>query len=94
MDENVFKLELQDRDESISSDDEQEEPLTPTRDPEDDSTSLTPLHQEFIEDRTIIADFLRSFRCRALMPQSSKVVVLDTGISMLSALQALEENGT
>jgi hypothetical protein len=48
---------------------------------------------DFLEDRASIADFLRNFQSYAIMPQSSKVVVLDNRISVRTAIQALEENG-
>lgn len=60
-----------------------------------DDVQLTSSSDEtLLEDRTFVADFLRQFRCYALMPQSSKVVVLDTEIPLRSVFQALEENGT
>ncbi len=40
-----------------------------------------------------VADFLGSFNCFDLMPQSSKVVVLDTKVTIGVAVRALEENG-
>jgi 5'-AMP-activated protein kinase regulatory gamma subunit len=39
-----------------------------------------------------VADFLGSFNCFDLMPQSSKVVVLDTKVTIGVAVRALEEN--
>jgi hypothetical protein len=58
-------------------------------------TALTSSSDEtLLEDRTTVADFLRQFRCYALMPQSSKVLVLDTEIPLRSVFQALEENGS
>jgi tryptophanyl-tRNA synthetase len=49
---------------------------------------------EYYDDRSIVADFLRQYHCTSMMPQSSKVVVLDTGISIRAAFHALDENGT
>jgi len=92
--DDVFNLELPDDESRLgfsSGDDEKQ--LSPRIERIERPSSPGPLYEEFIEDRTIVADFLRSFQCRAIMPQSSKVVVLDMGISLRSALQALEENG-
>ena len=47
---------------------------------------------EYYDDRSIVADFLRQYHCTSMMPQSSKVVVLDTGISIRAAFHALDEN--
>lgn len=49
---------------------------------------------EYFDDRTIVADFLRQYNCTSMMPQSSKVVVLDNGLSIRAAFHALDENGT
>ena len=49
---------------------------------------------EYYDDRSIVADFLRQYHCTSMMPQSSKVVVLDNGISIRAAFHALSENGT
>jgi hypothetical protein len=40
-----------------------------------------------------VSDFLSAFTCYELMPQSSKVVVLDTNVTVSVAMQALDENG-
>jgi hypothetical protein len=40
-----------------------------------------------------VSDFLNAFTCYELMPQSSKVVVLDTNVTVSVAMQALDENG-
>lgn len=47
---------------------------------------------EYYDDRSIVADFLRQYHCTSMMPQSSKVVVLDNGISIRAAFHALSEN--
>jgi 5'-AMP-activated protein kinase regulatory gamma subunit len=39
-----------------------------------------------------VSDFLVAFTCYELMPQSSKVVVLDTNLTVAVAMQALDEN--
>lgn len=49
---------------------------------------------EYFDDRSMVADFLRQYHCTSMMPQSSKVVVLDVGLSIRAAFHALDENGT
>lgn len=39
-----------------------------------------------------ISEFLKSHNCYELMPASSKIVVLDIGLAVKSAFQALGEN--
>lgn len=48
---------------------------------------------EYFDDRTMVADFLRQYHCTSMMPQSSKVVVLDLTLSIRAAFHALDENG-
>lgn len=59
---------------------------------EEATSSATSL--EYYDDRSLVADFLRQYNCTSMMPQSSKVVVLDTQLSIRAAFHALEENGT
>lgn len=58
-----------------------------------EAASFSNASLEYLEDRSLVADFLRGYHCISMMPQSSKVVVLDSRISLRAAFQALEENG-
>lgn len=49
---------------------------------------------EYFDDRAMVADFLRQYHCTSMMPQSSKVVVLDVMLSIRAAFHAFDENGT
>ena len=59
----------------------------------DEATAST-ASMEYFDDRAVVADFLRQYNCTSMMPQSSKVVVLDNGISIRAAFHVLDENGT
>ena len=59
----------------------------------DEATSST-ASMEYFDDRSMVADFLRQYHCTSMMPQSSKVVVLDVTLSIRAAFHALDENGT
>jgi CBS domain-containing protein len=47
---------------------------------------------KIIENKRTILDLLESYTCYDLIPESGKIVVLDSQLSFLSALKALEEN--
>lgn len=51
------------------------------------------LRDESLLSAQRVAEFLGSFTCFDLMPQSSKVVVIDTKVTIGVAVRALEENG-
>lgn len=51
------------------------------------------VNKEFYDDRVFIADLLKQYQALTIIPQSSKVIVIDTEVSILAAFQALEENG-
>lgn len=53
------------------------------------------LNQEEIleKEKLAIKDFLRVHTAYDLLPESGKVVVIDVGLSVSSAFQALVENG-
>lgn len=59
-----------------------------------EAASSSSTSMEYFDDRTLVADFLRQYHCTSMMPQSSKVVVLDAAISIRAAFHALEENGS
>ncbi|XP_049849131.1 5'-AMP-activated protein kinase subunit gamma-1-like isoform X1 [Schistocerca gregaria] len=48
----------------------------------------------YTEDRMAISDFLRRHKCHSVTPQSSKIIILDTRISLRASFLALEENDT
>jgi len=42
--------------------------------------------------KLLMCEFLRSYKCDCLIPESGKIVVLDTALAVKSAFHALEEN--
>lgn len=46
-----------------------------------------------VEDcKSLMREFLQSYKCDCLIPESGKIVVLDTALAVRSAFHALEEN--
>eukprot|EP01119_Soliformovum_irregulare_P008436 TRINITY_DN21553_c0_g1_i1.p2 TRINITY_DN21553_c0_g1~~TRINITY_DN21553_c0_g1_i1.p2 ORF type:complete len:391 (-),score=99.35 TRINITY_DN21553_c0_g1_i1:1314-2486(-) len=45
-----------------------------------------------IDSKKMLQDFFKSYKCKCLIPESGKIVVLDTRLPVKAALQALEEN--
>jgi hypothetical protein len=93
--EDVFALELAEGGSDGMPASPEREMLPDIDSPRAQRTRVAPASDvdDFMEDRASIADFLRNFQSYAIMPQSSKVVVLDNRISVRAAIQALEENG-
>lgn len=49
--------------------------------------------KEFSEEIKHVSELLKQYQSLTIIPQSSKVIVLDTEVSLRAAFQALEENG-
>lgn len=85
--EPVFNLELADNEET-----EENPKMSPLP-----TVALKNVAQEEIkrmisECKELVTNFLDSYKCHYLIPESGKIVVLDTSLAVKSAFRALEEN--
>jgi hypothetical protein len=80
---NIFSLELESDKTSKKWRDTSSHQITNEKNKTRDEVLLSAQH---------VSDFLVSFTCFELMPQSSKVVVLDINLTVGAAMHALNEN--
>lgn len=89
LEDDLFNLELRADDGGLSTSTGYS--ISPDNQP-DVGTSGSYDMNVIIDSKKMLQDFFKSYKCKCLIPESGKIVVLDTTLPVKAALQALEEN--